>query len=107
MATNKNKPGAKVAAKEPSTNEIRLVPSDAVLLVGNTYTAEVILPDNFSEDLGDVVTFSHPAGWDVKAAVTGKVATGTFLIERARQFDFGFKINGKKVASASYETRDA
>lgn len=131
MAKDKNKPGAKALpstsaslvigdlktepdeheptpslSKSGGDGEMRLSPNHTALLVGNSYTAELQLPKDFDADL-DNVTFTHPAGWDVKAAVTSGVASGTFLIERAKQFNFGFKINGKKVASASYETRDA
>lgn len=93
--------------KASSKGQMTLTPNDEQLLVGNSYTATLQLDDKFNSDAGDVVTFMHPAGWDVKASVTGHVASGSFLIERARVFNFGFKVNGKTVASASYETRTA
>ena len=108
MATTaKNKPGAKTDAKNAPSTAMQLTPNDTELLVGNSYTATLQLSDDVDPETGDIVTFIHPNGWDVKASVTGKVASGTFLIERERQFDFGFKVNGKKVASASYATRTA
>lgn len=100
------KPAASLSRSDKG-GEMTLTPNHEKLLVGNSYTAEVSLPKGFNEEAGDVATFIHPAGWDVKAAVVGNVASGTFLIERERAFNFGFKVNGKKIASASYETRDA
>jgi hypothetical protein len=100
VAADKNKPGAK------TSGDLRLTPNDKTLLVGNTYTATLQLPKNFNADI-DTVTFQHPNGWETKASVSAGVASGTFLIEREREFTFGFKVNGKQVTSATYETRTA
>lgn len=76
-------------------------PAADKLLVGNHYTARVAL--DFDPGPGDSIMFIHPAGWDVKAAVHGRTAAGSFLVERPREMTFGFRVNGKKIASTSYE----
>ncbi len=68
------------------------------LLVGNTYTFSIEAHGD------DDVTFQHPTGREIPAAVTGGRASGTILVERPGTYNVAFKVNGKKVASGQYDT---
>lgn len=91
----------RLARSGKAKGEMRLNPATGDLLVGNSYTASI--PVDVTD--ADNVTFMHPAGWDVKASISAGMANGTFLVERPRDMRFGFKINGKKVAEATYKVK--
>jgi hypothetical protein len=92
----------KKAAATEDAAAIRLDPPTNNPLVGETHTAIYALRD---PDPGDVVTFSHPNGFNVRASVYNGEARGTFLVERPGPLTLGFRVNGKSVAEATFETR--